>query len=155
MFHGLETPGVSSVFNPTEVAFWALVVLMILLAGGAMFFVISFGYIMTTVCVLVGPVLLPFFIFPKMEWVAWGWIRSIFMFAMYGVVGNAYIFVWGHFLINFVDQAGADYPSYKIAALFFPLVSFLSSFIFGLFMIPKVAAGIISGHGGQSAVPSL
>ena len=68
-----------------------------------------------------GPVFIPFFIVPKMEWLFWGWLKSFLQYAFYPVVANAYIFVFGQLLIHFVDSHPPPYDGATLAVLFFPL----------------------------------
>jgi len=155
VYMGLETPGVSAVFNVIEVVRWLITVLAIIAAEGAAFLVISFGYVAVAVCVLLGPILIPFFIVPKMEWVFWGWLRALLQYSFYPVVANAYVYVFGSMLINFVDKAGTDFSGPRVAVLFVPFLFLLFAFTFGLLKVPSLVNSIFSGKSGESVVPGL
>jgi len=77
------------------------VLVLIVLAQAAIYAVIAFGYIAQAVAVLLGPVFIPFFIVPQMEWMFWGWLKSFLQYSFYPVVANAYLYVFGNFLLNF------------------------------------------------------
>ena len=67
--------------HPVSPTFWAtsiyVVVIILLAAAQAIaIVVIAYGFIATAVCVLVGPIFIPFFIVPKLEWLFWGWFKS-------------------------------------------------------------------------------
>ena len=153
LYWSVETPGLSAVLNVIEVVRWAVTILAIMAAVAAVFFVTSFGYIAAAICVLLGPVFIPFFIVPKMEWMFWGWLRALLQYAFYPVVANAYIYVFGSVLINFVDQAGNDFSGAKIAVLFFPLLFLLIGFTWGLLKIPSLVNSLFTGKSGESALP--
>src|ERR1700733_10291412 len=65
--------------------------------------VIAFGLVSEAVCVLVGPIFIPFFVVPNLEWLFWGWFKAFIQYAFYPVVANAFILVFGEMLINFLD----------------------------------------------------
>jgi hypothetical protein len=60
------------IFGP---AIYVVVTILLAAAQAVAIVVIAYGFIATAVCVLVGPVFIPFFIVPKMEWLFWGWFR--------------------------------------------------------------------------------
>src|SRR5262249_25035373 len=68
---------------------WAITI-----ARTVLIFVIVFGDVATGICVLLGPVFVPFFITPGLEWLYWGWLKSLFQFAWYKVVAQAFVFVF-------------------------------------------------------------
>ena len=153
LYTEMENPGISAVLNIVEVIRWAVTILAIVAAMAAVYLVISFGYIASAVCVLVGPVFIPFFIVPKMEWMFWGWLRALLQYSFYPVVANAYIYVFGSILINFVDRAGTDFSGLKIAVLFLPLLFLLIAFTWGLLKVPSLCNSIFTGKSGESALP--
>ena len=55
--------------------YWT-VLLLIALAKALSLAVIAFGLIASAVCGLLGPIFVPFFIVPKLDWLFWGWLKS-------------------------------------------------------------------------------
>src|SRR4051794_22811489 len=53
--------------------YWALL-LLIAVAKAISLAVIAFGLIASAVCGLLGPIFVPFFIVPKLDWLFWGWL---------------------------------------------------------------------------------
>lgn len=153
LYWSIETPGVSAILNVIEIVRWGVTIVAIVAALAAVFLIVAFGYIATAVCVLLGPVFIPFFIVPKMEWMFWGWLRALMQYSFYPVVANAYIYVFGNLLINFVDQAGGDFTGARIAALFLPLLFLLIGFTWGLLRIPSLVNSLFTGKSGESALP--
>jgi hypothetical protein len=83
----------------------------------------------------------------------WGWLRALLQYSFYPVVANAYIYVFGNVLINFVDRAGGDFTGAKIAVLFLPLLFLLIGFTWGLLKIPSLVNSLFTGKSGESALP--
>lgn len=155
LYFGLEMPGLSLALNVLEGVRYVVTILCILLAQSAMFAVIAFGYIAMTIAVLLGPVFIPFFIVPHLEWIFWGWCRSIVQYAFYPVVANAYLFVFGNLLIHFIDRHPPPYDGAMLLTLFAPLVLLLIAFIFGILKIPSLVNSFFTGRSGESAIPRL
>ena len=116
----------------------------------ASFNVIAFGYIAAAIAVLLGPIFIPFFIVPKMEWLFWGWFKALLQYAFYPVVANAYIFVFGQLLIHFVDSHPPPYDGATLAVLFLPLLFLLIAFTWGVLLIPSLVNSLFTGRSGES-----
>ncbi len=48
---------------------------------GVAWFVTAFGDIACAVCVVMGPIFVPFFIVPKLDWLFWGWLKSFIQYS--------------------------------------------------------------------------
>jgi len=102
---------------------------------------------------MLGPVFIPFFIVPKLEFLFWGWLKSLVQYAFYPVVANAYIFVFGQLLIHFLDSHPPPYDGAALAVLFLPLSFLLIAFTWGVLLIPSLVNSLFAGRSGESAVP--
>ena len=78
------------------------VVVIILLAAcqAISIVVVAYGFIATAVCVLVGPIFVPFFIVPKLEWLFWGWFRCFLQYAFYQVIAAAVVFIISNLILG-------------------------------------------------------
>lgn len=132
-----------------------LTIVAIVLAQVAVLAVVSYGYVAMAIIVLIGPVFIPFFIVPKLEWLFWGWFRAFIQYAFYQVVAQAFVFVFGQLLIHFLDSHPPPFDSLKVAWLFVPLVFLLLSFVYGVLKIPSLVNGIFTGRSGDSALPRV
>lgn len=150
LYSTMESP---SILDGVEILRYFLTMAAIILAQVAVLAVISYGYVAMAVIVLVGPVFIPFFIVPKLEWLFWGWFRSFLQYAFYQVVAHAFVFVFGQLLIHFLDIHPPPFDSLKVAWLFVPLVFLLLSFVYGVLKIPALVNGIFTGRAGDSAWP--
>jgi TrbL/VirB6 plasmid conjugal transfer protein len=154
MYLSMESP--TMIFaSALEILHFAILVLAIAIAEAAAFAVIAFGYIATAIAVLVGPIFVPFFIVPQMEWLFWGWLKALLQYAFYPVIANAYVFVMGSLLNHFVDAHPPPYDSGNMALLFLPLLFLLFAFTYGVIKIPSLVNSIFSGRSGESVIPKL
>ena len=74
----IDAPGVTDLLGTIM---YAVVIILLAAAQAIAIVVIAYGFIATAVCVLVGPVFVPFFIVPKLEWLFWGWLRCFLQYA--------------------------------------------------------------------------
>ena len=120
----------------------------------AVFAVIAFGYVAMAVIVHVGPMFIPFFFVPRMEWMFWDWLASrLHPVPFYQVVANAFVFVFAQLLIHFLDLYLAPFDSATISIPVVQLMFLLLSFVYGLFKIPSPVNSIFKGRSGESAPP--
>jgi hypothetical protein len=136
-----------------SIARYSLIALALILAQTAILGVVSFGYVALAVIVLVGPIFIPFFIVPRLEWLFWGWFRAFLQYAFYQVVAQAFVFVFGNLLIHFLDQHPPPFDGARIAYLFVPLLFLLLAFVYGMLKVPSLVNGIFTGRSGETALP--
>jgi type IV secretory pathway VirB6-like protein len=149
LYWGMETPGLTLALNIMEILRYGITVVFLLFAQAAVFGVIAFGYVAAAIAVLIGPVFIPFFIVPGLDWLFWGWLKSLIQYAFYPVVANAYLFVFGQLLIHFVDSHPPPYDGAALALLFFPLVMLLIAFTYGILKIPSLVNSLFTGRSGE------
>jgi hypothetical protein len=148
-YQGLETPGLSLALNVLELLRYAVTAICLLIAQASVFGVIAFGYVAAAIAVLLGPIFIPFFIVPGMEWIFWGWLKSLIQYAFYPVVANAYLFVFGNVIIHFIDSFPPPWSAATVAVLFFPLVLLLIAFTYGVVKIPSLVNSFFTGRSGE------
>ena len=101
-------------------AIYVVVTILLAAAQAIAFVVIAYGFIATAVCVLVGPIFVPFFIVPKMEWLFWGWFRCFIQYAFYQVIAAAVVFVIGNLMIGALNLPPAGTLSTVQLIAWFP-----------------------------------
>ena len=149
MYLSMESP--TMIFaSALEILHFVILVLAIALAEASAFAIIAFGYIAAAVVVLVGPVFVPFFIVPQMEWLFWNWLKALLQYFFYPVIANAYVFVMGSLLNHFVDSHPPPYDGAAMALLFLPLLFLLIAFTYGIVKIPLLVNSIFAGRSGES-----
>src|SRR5215475_12366704 len=77
IYYETEQPGLSLALNILEVLRYEITVIALEIAQVAVFLVIAFGYVASAIAVMLGPFFIPFFIVPKLEFLFWGWLKSL------------------------------------------------------------------------------
>lgn len=135
-------------------AIYVIVILLLATAQAVSIVVVAYGFIASAVCVLVGPIFVPFFIVPKMEWLFWGWFRCFIQYAFYQVIAAAAVFIISNLILGTLRLPPAGVLSTVQLLAWFPvlLITFLAS-IYVLLKVPALTNHIFSGTaGGSSAV---
>jgi hypothetical protein len=133
-------------------AIYVIVTILLAAAQAVAIVVIAYGFIATAVCVLVGPVFVPFFIVPKMEWLFWGWFRCFIQYAFYQVIAAAVVFLIGNLILGILQlPPGGTLSTVQLIAWFPVLfITFLAS-IYALLKVPALTNHIFSGTAGGSS----
>jgi TrbL/VirB6 plasmid conjugal transfer protein len=135
--------------------YWTIILLLSLAQAIAMV-IVAFGIIATAVCVLVGPIFIPFFIVPQLDWLFWGWLRSFIQYAFYQVIAAAVIYIIGNILTGFMNlYNGQPIPVSQQAALLPPLFIVIVASVYTLIKVPTLTSHIFSGSAGGSAAQML
>jgi type IV secretory pathway VirB6-like protein len=150
LYLSLEQP---LLFNVAALVGYFLVALAVTAARVVLLAVIAFGLVATGVAVLVGPLFIPFFLVPQLDWLFWGWLKSVLQYAFYQVIAQAFVFVFGSFLINFLDAFPPPYTVDRLLVGGFHLIFLLLAFTYGLLKVPSLTHSLFSGGAGESALP--
>ena len=131
--------------------YWTVLVL-IALAKALSLAVISFGLIATAVCGLLGPIFVPFFIVPKLDWIFWGWFKSFIQYSFIPVVAIAFLMIFEQFVYRYVTTlppsiSTAEYGVYGLQA-----VAVIVTFCVGIALVPSLTNSLFTGIGGQTVV---
>ena len=134
--------------------YWT-VLLLVALAKALSLAVIAFGLIASAVCGLLGPIFVPFFVVPKLEWLFWGWLKSFIQYSFIPVVAIAFLMIFEQFVFRYVTTlpptiTSAEYGGYALQA-----VAVIATFCVGMVLVPSLTNSIFSGHGGQTMISSV
>jgi TrbL/VirB6 plasmid conjugal transfer protein len=131
--------------------YWT-VMLLVALAKALSLAVIAFGLIASAVCGLLGPIFVPFFIVPKLDWLFWGWLKSFIQYSFIPVVALAFLMIFEQFIFRYVSTLPmtiiqAEYGIYGLQA-----VAVITTFVTGMLLVPSFTNNIFSGGGGESVL---
>jgi hypothetical protein len=134
--------------------YWT-VLLLVALAKALSLAVIAFGLIASAVCGLLGPIFVPFFVVPKLEWLFWGWLKSFIQYSFIPVVAIAFLMIFEQFVFRYVTTlpptiTSAEYGVYALQA-----VAVIATFCVGIILVPSLTSSIFSGHGGETMITSI
>src|SRR5216683_439146 len=150
LWNSLEQPDAWSII--ANLLYWTMLI-FIGLAQFALLFVISFSMIASAVCGLVGPLFVPFFIVPTLEWIFWGWLKAFIQYSFMLVIANAFIFIFEKFLSQYIQTLppGMGFEDQLLYAVH--AVMILITFTVGVLLVPSLTSSIFSGKSGESTVP--
>ena len=145
----MDSPGVTDMLGTI---IYAVIIILLAAAQAIGIVVIAYGFIATAVCVLVGPVFVPFFIVPRLDWLFWGWLRCFIQYAFYQVIAAAVVYVIGNLILGIMDlQPKGIISTFELREAFPVLfITFLAA-IYGLLKIPALTNHIFSGASGGSS----
>jgi type IV secretory pathway VirB6-like protein len=135
----------------SNLIYWT-VLLLIAFAKALSLGVVAFGLIATAVCTLLGPIFVPFFIVPKLDWLFWGWLKSLIQYSFIPVVAVAFLMIFEQFVYRYVTTlppaiTSAEYGIYALQA-----VAVIVTFCVGILLVPSLTSSIFSGRSGESAL---
>src|SRR3989440_8425922 len=131
---------------------YVVIIILLAAAQAIAIVVIAFGFIASAVCVLVGPIFIPFFIVPKLEWLFWRWLRCFIQYSFYQVIASAVVYVIANLILGVFDLQTKGVISTVQLIEAFPVlfITFLAS-IYALLKIPALTNHIFSGTAGGSS----
>jgi type IV secretory pathway VirB6-like protein len=149
----MDSPGWGDILGTS---IYVIVTILLAAAQAVAIVVIAYGFIATAVCVLVGPIFVPFFIVPKMEWIFWGWFKCLIQYAFYQVIAAAVVFVIGNLILGILGLQPTGTISTAQLIGWFPVlfITFLAA-IYALLKIPALTNHIFSGSAGGSSAGIL
>jgi len=149
----MDSPGFGDILGTAE---YVVITILLAAAQAIAIVVIAYGFIATAVCVLVGPVFIPFFIVPKLEWLFWGWFKAFIQYAFYQVIAAAVVYVIGNLILGILDLEPTGTISIVQLIEAFPVlfITFLAA-IYALLKIPALTNHIFSGTSGGSSAAIL
>lgn len=132
--------------------YWLLLI-VVTLAKVVSLAVVAFGLIASAVCALVGPIFVPFFIVPKLDFLFWSWFKAFIQYSFIPVIAFAFLMVFERFVFQFLTTipAGITEDQYMIYGLQAFVV--IGVFSVGILLVPSLTNSIFSGKGGESALP--
>ena len=149
----MDSPGFGDILGTAE---YVVIIILLAAAQAIAIVVIAYGFIATAVCVLVGPIFVPFFIVPKLEWLFWGWFKAFIQYAFYQVIAAAVVYVIGNLILGILalEPQGTISIVQLIEAFPALFITFLAA-IYALLKIPALTNHIFSGTSGGSSAAIL
>jgi hypothetical protein len=132
--------------------YW-LILIVVTLAKVISLAIVAFGLIASAVCALLGPIFVPFFIVPKLDWLFWSWLKAFIQYSFIPVVAFAFLMIFERFVFNYLTTLppGITEDLYLVYGLQSLVV--IGTFIVGILLVPSLTSSIFSGQGGQSVLP--
>jgi hypothetical protein len=110
-----------------------------------------FGPVATAVAVLVGPVFIPFFIVPKLDWLFFGWLKFLIQYSFYQVVAAAVTFVMSNLIVYILTQPPFVPVPNELATLLGLVVIVFLGGTYIILKVPAMTNHLFMGQSGISA----
>ena len=132
--------------------YWLLLII-VTLAKVISLAVVAFGLIASAVCALLGPIFVPFFIVPKLDWLFWSWFKAFIQYSFMPVVAFAFLMIFERFIFQYLTTLppGITEDYYLVYGLQALVV--VGVFTSGILLVPSLTSSIFTGRGGESPLP--
>jgi hypothetical protein len=131
--------------------YWT-VLLLIAIAKAISLAVVAFGLIASAVCALLGPIFVPFFIVPKLDWLFWGWFKSFIQYSFVPVVAIAFLMIFEQFVFRYVTTLPATITPAEYGIYGLQAVAVVGTFCIGMTLVPSLTNSIFSGSSGETVL---
>src|SRR5947209_4547648 len=131
--------------------YWT-VLLLIAFAKALSLAVIAFGLIVSAVCGLVGPIFVPFFIVPKLDWLFWSWLKAFIQYSFIPVVAIAFLMIFEQFVYRYVTTLPPTITSAEYGIYGLQTVAVIATFCVGIVLVPSLTKSIFTGTGVESVL---
>jgi hypothetical protein len=133
--------------------YWLLLI-VVTLAKVLSLAVVAFGLIASAVCALVGPIFVPFFIVPKLDWLFWSWFKAFIQYSFVPVIAFAFLMIFERFIFQYLTTLppGITEDLYMLYGIQSLVV--IGVFTVGILLVPSLTSSIFSGRGGESVLPN-
>jgi hypothetical protein len=132
--------------------YWLLLI-VVTIAKVISLAIVAFGLIASAVCALLGPIFVPFFIVPKLDWLFWSWFKAFVQYSFIPVVAFAFLMVFERFIFQYLTTLPPGitedyYLVYGVQSLVI-----IGVFAVGILLVPTLTNSIFSGRAGGSVLP--
>ena len=158
--NGISGMSSFSFLHARDFIIYLIITLLIALLELAMFIVIGFGYLALGAVLVIGPILIPFMIVPKLDFLFWSWLKALIKYSFYPVVGNIVLLGICQIMLSTLN---ATFPlagqiAFNIVQLPILIIVFAAG-LYAIFKIPSLVGDIFSGaanagSGVQAAITS-
>ena len=132
--------------------YWLLLI-VVTLAKVVALAIVAFGLIASAVCALLGPIFVPFFIVPKLDWLFWSWFKAFIQYSFVPVIAFAFLMIFERFIFQYLTTLppGITEDLYLVYGLQALVV--IGVFVLGILLVPSLTSSIFTGRGGATPFP--
>ncbi|MGA7410968.1 MAG: type IV secretion system protein [Bryobacteraceae bacterium] len=146
---GLEKPGFTDIIG---IIVYVYTLIEMGIVQAVLFFVTSFGFVAIGLGSLLGPLFIPFYMWPTQAGKFYRWLDYMIVYSFYQVVATAFVYVWTNVIVYFFDHAiHGDYGLAHLLILIVPFLALSVTFVISMFKIPAIAAELFGGMGSTGA----
>jgi hypothetical protein len=144
--NGISGMSSFSFLHARDFIIYLIITLLIALLELAMFIVIGFGYLALGAVLVIGPILIPFMIVPKLDFLFWSWLKALIKYSFYPVVGNIVLLGICQIMLSTLNVTFplAGQIAFNIVQLPILIIVFAAG-LYAIFKIPSLVGDIFSG----------
>ncbi len=150
IMNGIKNMGEFSMLHVRDFMIYLVITLLIAVLELAMFIVVGFGYLALGAVLVIGPILIPFILVPKLDFLFWSWLKSLIKYSFYPVVGNIILLGICQIMLSVLNttllEQGVTAGRLVVSMTQIPILAvvFLAG-IYSVFKIPTLVGDIFSG----------
>lgn len=130
---------------------YAFIWLFVVVAEGVAFFIIALSLIAANITAMIGPVFVPFFIVPKLDFLFWNWLKAFIEFSFLQVVAFAHLRLFENFLSRHLTTLPpGGIPDDQATVYGVGCIAMMAVFIVATLAVPFINHAIFAGGGGIS-----
>jgi hypothetical protein len=145
----LEAPAIT---QPIATFLYSLLWLAAVGTEALALIIVAFGVVATALCILLGPVFIPFFIVPQLDWLFWGWLKAFIQYSFYQVIAAGVLYIVSQFTYGIIHVQITGLMSatdlIRISPVLF--VTYIAA-IYAIIKVPMLTSHIFSGTSGGSS----
>jgi TrbL/VirB6 plasmid conjugal transfer protein len=128
-----------------QAGYYLLVIVLVGIERMILIGVLAVSYMAIGVIVLVGPMFMPWVLFPGLEHLAWGWFNALLQYCFYQVVAGAVTFLNSSMLLGFFNIHPLPWALNDIPVIVLEFIGVVGISIAVVFLVPKIASSVIGG----------
>ena len=145
ILNGLSDMSSFSLLHVRDFLVYLVITLLIAVLEFGMFIVIGFGYLALGAVLVIGPILIPFMIVPKLDFLFWSWLKALIKYSFYPVIGNIVLLGICQIMLSILNLTLPGGPLVINLAQIPILVVVFCAGIYAIFKIPSLVQDIFSG----------
>ncbi len=135
--------------------FMAIVLVLLLLMFCLLMAQVIWAQFALAVAILIGPILIPWMVFPPMSFLFWGWFRTLLTYTFYGVIAGAVFNIFMNVGLAFLDRLITMTFTFEdlsgVFRWYIILWPLIISGILASLKVGELAQLLVSGAGSASA----
>ena len=135
--------------------FMALMLILLLLMFCLLMAQVIWAQFALAVAILIGPILIPWMVFPPMSFLFWGWFRTMLTYTFYGVIAGAVFNIFMNVGLAFLDRLITATLSFEdlfgVFRWYLILWPLIISGILASLKVGELAQLLVSGAGSAGA----
>lgn len=133
-----------------SIIWYTALMILIAIEKLVMIAVLGLSYIAIGLIVLLGPMFIPWALFPGLEEVAWHWFKALLQYCLYQVIAGGVVYLNSIVLFAFFDQHPYPWRLVDLPTIATELFVTVGISIYVTTWVPSISATIIGGHGTSS-----